>query len=139
MSNIFDIESLRKEFLAKQTTQDLQKFAEKQQLLLEEYIAKCKDLQDKISHLEEMLKHAPSALVIGSPSFQDEEALVVSQIKILQQRGISKELDINEVKKLDLLLKNLFQIRGVPKPKLEDIKDMRDVSPEKLLAIAKGE
>ena len=63
MSNVLDIESLRKEFLAKQTTQDLQKFAEKQQLLLEEYIAKCKDLQDKISHLEEMLKHAPSACI----------------------------------------------------------------------------
>lgn len=128
---IVSIEELRKEMLG---VNDLQEFVYKQQELLEKYINENKKLQEKLDHCEKLLKSNSHLLVNNT---NDEEIICVQQIEILRKRSMEKELDINDVKKLDILIKNLNLIRSKP----TDVIDVssRDVSQEELLAIATGQ
>ena len=135
MSNIISIEELRKEFLEKTKPKDVKEFVEKQQELLEKFMRKCQELEEKLNHANEIISNMGSSLVVGNTN--DEELICVQQIEMIKQASLKRELDINEVKKLDLLIKNLRLIRSQP----TGVNDttIRDVSETDLIALAKGD
>ena len=135
MSNIISIEELRKEFLEKTKPKDVKECVEKQQELLEKFMRKCQELEEKLNHANEIISNMGSSLVVGNTN--DEELICVQQIEMIKQASLKRELDINEVKKLDLLIKNLRLIRSQP----TGVNDttIRDVSETDLIALAKGD
>ncbi len=134
MSNVYSIEDLRKEFLEKSKPKDVKEFVEKQQDLLEKFMRENSELKKQLDHANEIIKSMGSPLLISNEN--DEELICIEQIRILKDRSRSKELDINDVKKLDLLIKNLKLIRSEPTANINA--NYRDVSEEDLLAIATG-
>lgn len=127
---LLSIDELRKQLLASvESETDLKTFVYKQQELLEKHMQENKELKEKLNHCEKLLKSTPTLL---QPN--DEEFICVQQIQMIKERSLQRELDINDVKKLDLLIKNLRLIRSQP----TDITDSvpRDVTPEDLIAIA---
>ena len=134
MSNIISIEELRKEFLAKSKPKDVKEFVEKQQELLENFMQENINLKQQLSHANEIIKSMGTPLVLGTEN--EEELICIQQIKILRERSNTRELDINDVKKLDLLIKNIRLIRSQPTDNINA--SYKDVSEEDLLAIASG-
>lgn len=134
MSNVFSIEELRKEFLEKSKPKDVKEFVAKQQDLLEKFIRENEELKKQIAHANEIIKTMGAPLALSREN--EEELICIEQIKILKERSRSRELDINDVKKLDLLIKNLRLIRSQPTDNINA--SYRDVSEEELLAIATG-
>lgn len=133
MSNLISIEELRKEFLEKSKPKDVKEFVQKQQELLEKFMRECTQLKKQLEHANELLKNNTSGLLIGQ--LNEEELICVEQIKILKERSQTRELDINDVKKLDLLIKNLRLIRSQPTENSQEV-PFRDVSEVDLVAIA---
>lgn len=134
MSNIISIEELRKEFLAKSKPKDVKEFVEKQQELLENFMQENVNLKQQLSHANEIIKSMGAPLILGTEN--EEELICIQQIKILRERSNTRELDINDVKKLDLLIKNIRLIRSQPTDNINA--SYKDVSEEDLLAIAAG-
>lgn len=137
MSNVISIEELRKEFLEKSKPADVKEFVHKQQELLEKYIRMSQDLQKQLDHANDIIKTMGSPLLIGNNNSQDEEFICIEQIKILKERSQTRELDINDVKKLDLLIKNIRLIRSQPTENSSTT--VRDVSETDLLLAARGD
>lgn len=137
MSNIISIEELRREFLEKSKPADVKEFVHKQQELLEKYIQMSQSLQKQLDHANEIIKSMGSPLLLSSKDNNDEEFICVEQIKILKERSQTRELDINDVKKLDLLIKNIRLIRSQPTENSNTT--VRDVSETDLLLAARGE
>lgn len=134
MSDIIDIQQLRQEFLDKaQRTKDLKVFAEKQQDLLEATLQKNKDLNEKLKHLEDLLKFGNSRLMINE-IIKPEEAICLKQISILNEKSQERELTLEEAKKLEIYVKTLKSLQQeTPK---NDENELRDVSEADLVAIA---
>jgi phosphoribosylanthranilate isomerase len=128
MSKIYSILDLRKEFLASRELDNRDDFMQKQQELLEQLIKENEQLKEKLSNE----KPAVSSLIIDNGN--TEELVCIEQIKILQLHSQKRELDINEVKKLDLLIKNLRLIRSQPTENTNT--NYRDVSELDLISIA---
>lgn len=137
MSNIVSIEELRREFLEKSKPADVKEFVHKQQELLEKYIQMSQSLQKQLDHANEIIKSMGSPLLLSGKDNNDEEFICVGQIKILKERSQTRELDINDVKKLDLLIKNIRLIRSQPTENSNTT--VRDVSETDLLLAARGE
>ena len=137
MAEIISIAELRKEFLAKSKAADIHEFVHKQQELLEKYINMSNELQKQLDHANEIIKSMGSPLLIKGSDDNNEEFICVEQIRILKDRSQSRELDINDVKKLDLLIKNLRLIRSQPTENTNTT--IRDVSEVDLLAAARGD
>jgi virulence-associated protein VapD len=135
MSNVLSIEELRKEFLEKSKPKDVKEFVEKQQMLLEKYMQENVELKKQLDHATELLKNSSGSLIIGQDNA--EELICVEQIQILKERSRTRELDINDVKKLDILIKNLKLLRSEPTSNVNN--SYRDVSDADLIAIAKSE
>lgn len=136
MSTVISIEELRREFLEKTKPADIKEFVHKQQQLLEKYMRQCNELQEKLDSADKIINSMGGSLIIGNSREADEEYICLEQIRILKDKSRDRELDINDVKKLDLLIKNLRLIRSQP---TENVNEMRDVSEQDLLSIAKGD
>ena len=94
-------------------------------------------LQKQLDHANEIIKSMGSPLLLSGKDNNDEEFICVGQIKILKERSQTRELDINDVKKLDLLIKNIRLIRSQPTENSNTT--VRDVSETDLLLAARGE
>lgn len=99
-----------------------------------EFIDKLKDenrnLKQKVQQLEQMLMSTRESLALNvSP----EEQICVKQIDSLNRISNDRDLTLEEVKKLDFLVKNLKLIRK----EANNIVEMtaKDVTPDELLAI----
>lgn len=101
MSDIIDISKLHKNFKS-----DLEKkeFVEAQHRSIISLNKQIQEQQEEIAQLKTMLAQNPNNVqkVILSP----EQALIEEQIFMIQQRSYAKELTLEDVKKLDILLKN---------------------------------
>jgi esterase/lipase len=135
MSNVISIEELRREFLEKTKPKDVREFVEKQQELLEKFMRENAELKKQVEHATELLKSTGAPLIIGQDN--SEELICIEQIKILKERSRTRELDINDVKKLDILIKNLRLIRSQPTDNINA--SYKDVSEEDLIAIASAQ
>lgn len=90
---------------------------------------KNKRLEAEVTHLKELVGTAVP--IITKITLTPEELLIEDQINILQQRSRAEgELELNDVKKLDILLrcKKLIReeapIEAESKPVKHDIKDL---------------
>ncbi len=68
-------------------------------------------LEQEIQHLKELLINSVEDSKVERIIVTPEEALIGKQIDLLKQKGILEELDLEDVKKLDLLLKNKHIIK----------------------------
>lgn len=134
MSDIYDIEALRKRYLEKtQSTKELKDFAASQQTLIEQLINQNQTLRDKLTALESVVAFTGGAQSIMS----EEEIICVEQIRRLKAKSFERELTLDEVKRLDILVKNLRLIRGQSTDAI-DHKDYSEVKEAELVAIATG-
>lgn len=82
----------------------------------------------------EELKHQLAQKVLGH--ITPEELVCIEQIKILQNRSAQRELSLEEVKKLDLLIKNLRLIREQSTENVTNAQWREVFSEDALVAIA---
>lgn len=132
MSNIISIEELRKEFLEKSKPKDVKEFVQKQQELLEKFMRECQELKKQLEHANDVIKNLGNPLTLNKDN--SEELICIEQIQILKDRSKTRELDINDVKKLDILIKNLRLIRSQPTDNISV--PYKDLSDSELIAIA---
>lgn len=137
MSNIVDIKTLRDQFEEKIKSENLQEFATSQQKLIEKLLLENKRIQDKNKHLEQVMKQLSSLDGVVS-RISPEEMICIEQINILHNRSADRELTLDEVKRLDLLVKNLRLIRDVSSQTV-DILSHGETKVEELVAIARTE
>lgn len=121
--------------------EEWQKFAEKQLLTIQFLQSANAQLQKEIDELKVLLAKSvplvgqgPVEKIIVSP----EQALLDDQISMIQQRAYLKELNLEDVKKLDILLKNKKVLRDEAKTLEGKSKPIVALSKEDLLKIAQG-
>lgn len=134
MSKVIDIQDLNREFVEKTKLKDVKQFAEKQQTLIQTLIDQNNSLREKIDHLESLLMSTPSRAV--RIEITPEEAICIEQIEVLRSKSASRELSLDEVKRLDLLVKNLRLIREESTEVINTTSYSNDISEEALVAIA---
>jgi len=66
----------------------------------------------------------PMSSFESSLSTSDEETICIYQLRILRDLAVSRELTLEEAKKVDLFNKNLREIRNIPKKVEVSAKDM---------------
>lgn len=132
---------LDKEF---KNTKDLVAYCNSQYIALQGATEKIKKLEEEITHLQQLLASTTQLLndpnvskIIKSP----ELAICEAQLEILQNRALQKELTLEEVKTLDLLVKNKRLLTGESTTidGSSKKKKYNDVSDAELVAIAKIE
>ena len=131
MHNLIDI----KDFLGKkQTEKDKIEFIKAQYNTILELQKQNNELTEKLKHLEQILKTGPvETLVITA-----EEALINDQIAMLQQQYTGLPMELEDVKKLDLLLKNKQLLQSNPETFKHKKNNNQIVIPsEELLKLAK--
>lgn len=107
MSNIINLDDLRKEFQEKLSKEEWVRFAEAQQQLMLSYESQINLLTEKNKQLEKLLmaKHDLATPV------STEESICVQQIHEIGLLSNTRALTLEEVKRLDLLVKNLKLVR----------------------------
>lgn len=89
-----------------------------------------RELKIKVKQLEEMLMSTRESLIIN---ISPEEQICIKQIDSLNKISNERDLTLEEVKKLDFLVKNLKLIRKEANNIVE--MNAKDVTPDDLLAI----
>lgn len=111
MSDVVNITTLFGEFA---NWNELQVYSNQQFIALDKANKRMLEMEVEIAHLKELLTTTATliqdntAKVIVTPA----EAIIKAQIDLLQSRALNKELTLEEVKKLDLFIKNLRLIQG---------------------------
>ncbi len=90
-------------------------------------------LKEKVAALEKMLADSSTSKLLGL-DVAPEELICLEQIKLIENTSRARELTLDEVKKLDLLIKNLRLIKNQSTENLNP--SYRDVSEAELVAIA---
>lgn len=99
-----------------------------------------KALQDENAFLQEQYQKALSEKreSRGMVHIPAEEIICLEQIEILGTKSALRELSLDEVKRLDLLVKNLKLIRDKTDDAI-DIPNLEKIGEDNLVAIARGE
>lgn len=134
MSDVVDLDSIRKDFELLAKEQDKEQFAIAQQMLINKLQQDIATLQLKNNQLEYLLKQNFSL----SNKLSPEEMICMEQIDILRSASNNRELSLDEVKRLDLLVKNLRLIREQSTQVINSV-DYNTVVEDDLVAIARGE
>lgn len=92
-------------------------------------------LQKENEFLKEKLVQLEGMLMNKHTSVTPEELICVEQIDIIKQKSAGRELSLDEVKRLDILIKNLRLIKDQSTQAI-DHKDYRNVKEAELVAIA---
>lgn len=97
------------------SSKELKEYCNAQYIALQGAVEKIKKLEEEITHLQQLL--ATTTELVTSPKVEKiiktpELAIVEAQIEILQNRALQKELTLEEVKVLDLLIKNKRLLTG---------------------------
>lgn len=108
MSNILSIEDFLKKVNDKMSLEEWQGFAQAQNNLLERLHREVQRLEDKNKHLEKLLVTKSNGLVM---QLTPEETICIQQISFIEEQSMKRALTLEEVKRLDLLVKNLKLIR----------------------------
>lgn len=133
MSDVVDIKELKARFEEKLKGKELQEFASSQQTLIEKLLIENDKLREKTKHLEQLLQSITTTPTVHKISA--EELICIEQINILQNRSGQRELSLEEVKRLDLLIKNLRLLRE-PSTQVIDTVGHRDLKDEDLVRLA---
>lgn len=133
MSKVVDIVALRKSFTDNLSIEQWREFAEKQHNILEQFHNEIQIYKDKNRQLENLLsmKYENSLISQLSP----EETICIQQIHRLEKQSSERQLTLEEVKQLDLLVKNLKLIREESTIVINSKSD--DINEAELVAIAR--
>lgn len=99
-----DLKSMKKTFELALKNQELSQGNEAQYKLIVALKRENDELREKVKHLEELLLKGPHQI-------SAEELICMEQIEVIKANSAKRELTLEEVKKLDLLVKNLRLIR----------------------------
>lgn len=120
-----DVKQLVENNKLKIKNEELQEFSESQMDLIVKLKKENEFLRKKLSELERML--------LGTTPISQEELICIQQIAILRDDSLKRALTLEEVKKLDLLVKNLRLIRE----QSTQVIDLQEIpSDDELLKIA---
>lgn len=134
--DIIDINEVRKQLQESLKKENAADFAKAQHNTIEKLCKQIETLKERNTHLENVLKSISKSNIIND--ITQEELICIEQIDILKNRSSQRELTTDEVKRLDLLIKNLKLLRQ-ESTVIMSSKGMRDVSEGDLLAIAQSE
>lgn len=113
---------------------ELQEFCEMQFIALTMSNETIKHLEEKVKHLEELLDATvKTEIIIKSP----EQGLVENQIERYCVIGNQRQLTAEEVKSLDVLIKNKLLLSGEATTINGDTKQKKKLTPAELTLIAK--
>lgn len=123
------IDNLKEKMLLEIENQDLQNFSKAQLSLIKKLKNENELLKKKIAELESIVRY--SKAIPLSP----EELICIEQIELLRQASLKRDLTLEEVKKLDLLVKNLRLIREQATQVVDVLKE-GTIDEQQLLSIA---
>lgn len=129
MSEISTVTDIR-EYFATSDEQELRQYSMTLYKTMEALKKENDILLEKVSYLESVLSSKASATIIPS---SDEEIICIEQINVLKSKSASRELSLDEVKRLDLLIKNLRLIRSQSTNAI-DVTDYSNLKEESLVA-----
>lgn len=124
-----NIDNLKEKMLLEIENQDLQNFSKAQLSLIKKLKNENELLKKKIAELESIVRY--SKAIPLSP----EELICIEQIELLRQASLKRDLTLEEVKKLDLLVKNLRLIREQATQVVDVLKE-GTIDEQQLLSIA---
>lgn len=133
MSNLIDIQDLKKQFEEKTKVKDLKEFASSQYKLIENLVSENKLLKEKNEYLEQALQNYVQKSMRLSP----EEMICIEQIDLLKTKSRNRELTLEETKRLDILVRSLKLIRE-ESTVIVSHSDPSGVKESELVAIARG-
>lgn len=132
-----DIVQIYKEFKSEVEKKD---FLKKQQEVITNLMNKNKQLEEEVAHLKALL--TSTTQVIGEENkvtiVSAEEGLIDRQIELIRERGLERELTLEDTKKLDLLLKNkkIAKENNATIPAESKKIDKKDLTHSELIQIA---
>lgn len=129
--DVIDINQLRQKALEEAKGD----FADSQQRVITQLCKTIENLKEKNTHLEGVLNSLAKNNIIEDVS--SEELICIEQINIIKTRSSQRELSTDEVKKLDLLIKNLKLLRQ-ESTVIMSSSSYKSLPPEDLLAIAEA-
>lgn len=118
-------------FAAEQSDKE---YIQSQQNLINLLRKENEELKARVAHSEELMKSLGSAYEITGV-IMPEELICIEQIKILKDRSFQRELSLEEIKKLDLLVKNLRLIRQKNDDSERDVTDYTNMSEADLVKL----
>lgn len=130
MSNLFQLANGLELRNAKEVVQ----YANTQYLALQTLDQKNKDLEAEVAHLKELLS-CNTIEIIKTP----EHLIVEEQISRIQKNSLIRELSNEEIKSLDLLIKNKRLLSGDSTDIPGEVTKKKPVSKAQLIQIAKQE
>jgi hypothetical protein len=120
---------------------ELKKHSESQYMIITEQTKKIFELESKTDHLSSRLAEsetkllASSSLNIDQEENSDAETVCVVQIAMLKSLAMNRELTLEETKKVEILVKTLYLIKGRTSNK--DTKQFgANLTTEQLLSLA---
>jgi hypothetical protein len=109
MSNLISIDEMRKQFAEKLTKQEWEQYAEQQHKHIEQTKKQIEILVEKNKQLEMLLMDRYNKSLVTE--LDPAEVICIQQISRLETLSAERQLTLEEVKRLDLLVKNLHLIR----------------------------
>lgn len=114
--------------LSKKSKKDLEQYSVAQDTVIFKLQKEIEFLREKLSHLETTL--------VKQSVITPEEMICVEQIALIKRTSTGRELSLDEVKRLDILIKNLRLIKD-QSTQAVDHKDYRNVKELDLVEIAR--
>lgn len=137
MTKVVDIRELQDLFAGEAKAADIQEFADQQQKVIHKLMLENKVLKEKVAHMEGLLDSVVMQTAISGP-VTPEEMICMEQIKILHERSTQRELTLDDVKRLDILVKNLRLIREMSNNTI-DVSSHGSVEEADLVRIAQAD
>lgn len=134
MADIIDISSLRKQWEEKKAATDWKDFANVAYKALEDKCAELELANTKLKQLEATISLLPKKIAFAQ--ITDEELICIEQLAGLRIKSRTRELSLEETKKLDILVKSLKLIRE-ENPK-DNISTSTSIEEDDLVSIAAG-
>ena len=131
MSSI-DIKDLQLKYQEANKVRELKQFSEQLTKIVDKLQQENAFLKEKLNQLESFAKNGPS---LGIQKVATEELICMEQIEILRNKSHGRELTLDEVKRLDLLVKNL-RLSREQATQVVDTMDYQSVTEDDLVAIA---
>lgn len=117
------------------TQRELLAYANTQYLAMHSMLEKVKELESKNKHLEEMLDSVSVQPIIKTI----DQCIVEEQIERLREISLARQLSNEEIKSLDVLIRNRLLLSGQATTIPGQEKKKKDLSPAQLTIIAKKE
>lgn len=120
---------------------DLQNYCDQQFLVITELKNEAKLLKEEIAHLKTLLTSTTTLIEQSKEPIKvevsSEQAICEIQIEKLRTKAVERELTLEETKRLDLLVKNLYLIKFPKNQDMEaEFRNLSSLPKTKLLELA---